>query len=212
MSEERRKEIERILKDIKEGKSEEEVKKEYEKLFQKPNNWETSSNAKVPELNDLAISSLSEEKNPLVLLAEENGAFRALMKTIKTDLQHEDDVSLHMLHDSLERIQILSLHYDKMQKLIFPLLDRFGVEDLSTYINKEEEVLTSLRKIKVKNDAFISPFEYKDEIKEVLDKIESNIVYENRFFFPVLEENMDDISLYELYLEERVMGFALIRV
>lgn len=212
MREERRKEIEQMLKDLKDGKSDEEVRKEYQKLFQKPDNWNVSANAKVPEVNENTISALSDEKNPLVLLAEENGAFRALMKTIQTDLQHEDDIALHMLKESLERIQVLSLHYDKMQKLIFPLLDHFGVENLSTYINKEEEVLVSLRKIKVKNDASISPFEYKEEIKGVMDKIETNIIYENRFFFPVLEENMDEISLYELYLEERMMGFALIRV
>lgn len=212
MSDERRKELEQMLKEMKESnKSNEEIMKEYEKLFQR-NNWETSSQTKVPVVEQNSYSSLSDEKNPLVLLAEENGAFRALMKTIRIDLSHDDAVSLSMLNDSLERIQILSLHYDKMQKLIFPLLDQYDVENLSSYIDKEEDVLMSLRKIKVKNDAGISPFEYEEEIKETLDKIETNITYENRFFFPVLEENMDEISLYELYLEERQMGFALIRV
>ena len=212
MSDERRKELEQMLKEMKESnKSNEEIMKEYEKLFQR-NNWETSSQTKVPVVEQNSYSSLSDEKNPLVLLAEENGAFRALMKTIRIDLSHDDAVSLSMLNDSLERIQILSLHYDKMQKLIFPLLDQYDVENLSSYIDKEEDVLMSLRKIKVKNDAGISPFVYEEEIKETLDKIETNITYENRFFFPVLEENMDEISLYELYLEERRMGFALIRV
>lgn len=212
MSDERRKELEQMLKEMKESnKSNEEIMKEYEKLFQR-NNWETSSQTKVPVVEQNSYSSLSDEKNPLVLLAEENGAFRALMKTIRIDLSHDDAVSLSMLNDSLERIQILSLHYDKMQKLIFPLLDQYDVENLSSYIDKEEDVLMSLRKIKVKNDAGISPFEYEEEIKETLDKIETNITYENRFFFPVLEENMDEISLYELYLEERQMGFALIQV
>lgn len=212
MSDERRKKLERMLKEMKESnKSNEEIMKEYEKLFQR-NNWETSSQTKVPVVEQNSYSSLSDEKNPLVLLAEENGAFRALMKTIRIDLSHDDAVSLSMLNDSLERIQILSLHYDKMQKLIFPLLDQYDVENLSSYIDKEEDVLMSLRKIKVKNDAGISPFEYEEEIKETLDKIETNITYENRFFFPVLEENMDEISLYELYLEERQMGFALIQM
>lgn len=212
MSDERRKELEQMLKEMKESnKSNEEIMKEYEKLFQR-NNWETSSQTKVPVVEQNSYSSLSDEKNPLVLLAEENGAFRALMKTIRIDLSHDDAVSLSMLNDSLERIQILSLHYDKMQKLIFPLLDQYDVENLSSYIDKEEDVLMSLRKIKVKNDAGISPFVYEEEIKETLDKIETNITYENRFFFPVLEENMDEISLYELYLEERQMGFALIQV
>ncbi len=211
MSDEKRKEIEQMLKEMKVGKSEDEIKKEYEKLFVR-NNWETSSQAKVPQTENSTYRSLSDEKNPLVLLAEENGAFRALMKTIRMDLNQEDRVSLSMLKDSLERIQILSLHYDKMQKLIFPLLEKYEVENLSLYIDKEEDVLLLLKKIKVKNDASLSPFEYQDEIKEALDKMESNIVYENRFFFPVLEENMDEISLFELYLEERRMGFALIRV
>ncbi len=212
MSDERRKELEQMLKEMKESnKSDEEIMKEYETFFQR-NNWLTSSQAKVPVVEKNSYSSLSDEKNPLVLLAEENGAFRALMKTIRIDLSHDDAVSLSMLKDSLERIQILSLHYDKMQKLIFPLLDKYDVENLFSYIDKEEDVLMSLRKIKVKNDCGISPFEYEEEIKETLDKIETNITYENRFFFPVLEENMDEISLYELYLEERQMGFALIRV
>lgn len=212
MSDEKRKEIEQMLQEMRASvKSQEELTKEYEKLFQK-NNWETSSKAKIPTIQNDSYSSLSDEKNPLVLLAEENGAFRALMKTIRIDISHEDSVSLSMLKDSLERIQILSLHYDKLQKLIFPLLAKYEVENISSYIDKEEDVLTSLRKIKVKNDAGISPFEYEEEIKDTLDKIETNITYENRFFFPVLEENMDEISLYELYLEERQMGFALIRV
>lgn len=212
MSDEKRKEIEQMLQEMKaSGKSQEELTKEYEKLFKK-NNWETSSKAKIPTIQNDYYSSLSDQKNPLVLLAEENGAFRALMKTIRIDISHEDSVSLSMLKDSLERIQILSLHYDKMQKLIFPLLAKYEVENISSYIDKEEDVLTSLRKIKVKNDVGISPFEYEEEIKDTLDKIETNITYENRFFFPVLEENMDEISLYELYLEERQMGFALIRV
>ena len=58
----------------------------------------------------------------------------------------------------------------------------------------------------------INPFFYIDEIKAVLDEIESNIVYENRFFLPVLEDNMDEIALFELYIQERMMGFALIRL
>ena len=205
------KELKRMLDELKEGKSEEEAQQEFDQLFKK-DNWETSSQAKIPEIRKEAVTSLSDEKNPLVLLAEENGAFRALMKTIRMDLNHEDEVSLHMLKETLQRIQILSLHYDKMQKLIFPLLDKYGIDKLTFYKEKEDHVLVSLKQIKVKNDAGINPFFYIDEIKAVLDEIESNIVYENRFFFPVLEDNMDEIALFELYIQERMMGFALIRL
>lgn len=200
--------LEKLMAELKEGKDEEEVRKEYETLFPKEDSWSISSKSKVPKTITTDYTPLSEEKNPLVLLAEENGAFRALMKTIRMDLLQDDEVSRRMILSSLERIQALTLHYEKMQKLVFPLLKKYGIDNTDSFAENENRILHNLKNIEEerkkgeKNDG---------EIKKILDAIESNIVKENRFFFPVLESNMDEIELYEMYLQERMMGFALIR-
>lgn len=209
--EEKEKIIQHLLEELKSGKSEEEVKKEYDSYF-KEDNWSLSSTVKTPKLEEnLPTSSLFEEKNPLILLAEENGALRALSKTIKMDLEREDEISKKMLVSSIERFLALTVHYEKMQKLIFPLLEKQGVKDIPYWVKRENDALISLKRIH-KDIQGNNPFLYQNEIKNFLEDVEKNIVYENRFFFPVLDDSLNEIELYELYLQERMIGFCLIRV
>ncbi len=200
--------LERLMAELKAGKDEKEVREEYERLFPKEDSWSLSSKSKVPETQHNNYTPLSEEKNPLVLLAEENGAFRALMKTIRMDLMQEDEVSRRMLVSSFERIQALSLHYEKMQKLVFPLLKQYGIENTEAFRENEDRILMNL---KTTWKLLKEGTKKEEDIRKILDAIEANIVKENRFFLPVLEANMDEIALYEMYLQERMMGFALIR-
>lgn len=194
--------LDRLLKELKEGRNEEEIRKEL-------NEYYSSEKKKTPS-NIKDSNPLDDERNPLVLYAEENGAFRALIKSIRTDLNSDDVLSKTMIPQYLERMKSLELHYKKMDELFMPYLKRLLPIEKTEGIKNEQDCLLSFlsnEKVTAK-EGRLSP----DEISSFLAKLEERIIDENRFLLPLLEDNLCQEELDYLYLEECRIGFALLRI
>jgi len=202
--------LERLSQEAKHGKSAEELKKEF--LFYFPEEevaWEKSSKASLPSFQEIVSSSYDEEENPLVLMAEENGALRALSKNILLDSKGEDEVAKKMLEEEFNRLSSLFLHYQKKEEILFPYLKKLGIEDLAERKKKDEENLSKIQELKrriEKEEEVPVP-----EIRLLLDSLESVIVDENRFLLPVLDENLSEEELIEIKKEMDTIGYFLIR-
>ncbi len=200
--------LDHLLEELKKGKSEDEVKKEFLSRYPNEKNaWNLSSNVPYKVNNsEYSYSSLKDEKNPLVLLAEENGAFRALSQSIRIELNNNDNESKSLITDYLERFRQINLHYKKIQNLLFPYLKTLDANALRSIKEKEDYITDELNEILQTNEYS------KDKILNVLNKTESNIIHENKFIYPLLEEELSSIELYEIYLKECEIGFSLIKV
>ena len=132
--------------------------------------------------------------NPLVLLASENGAFRALSRSILSELETGDEVASNIL--PFEKVALFFpeltkkvrnkavQHQKELEGMISPLLVLSGSE----LINRNEEVETFLY------------------------TLENNICFENQVLLPELEEKLSSEKLLFYYEKEMEIGFALIRI
>ncbi len=204
--------LERLSQEAKAGKSAEELKEEFLSYFpEEEDAWEKSSKASLPSFQEIVSSSSSydEEENPLILMAEENGALRALSKNILLDSKGEDEVAKKMLRDEFGRLSFLSLHYRKKEEILFPYLKKFGIEDLAERKKKDEENLSKIQELKrriEKEEGAPIP-----EIRLLLDSLESVIVDENHFLLPVLDGNLSEEELSKIKKEMDTIGYFLIR-
>ena len=203
--------LEKLSKEAREGKSDEELKKEFLFYFPKEEDaWEKSRKASLPSFPEaISSSSYDEEENPLILMAEENGALRALCKNILFDSNGEDEVAKKMLEEEFRRLSSLSLHYRKKEEILFPYLKKLGFEQLEDRKKKDEENLSVIKgwKERLGNGEKIPA----TEIRLLLDSLESVIVDENHLLLPVLDGNLSEEELCEIKKEMDTIGYFLIR-
>jgi hypothetical protein len=64
--------------------------------------------------------------HPLDLLAEENGAIRAIVGKLRGSLEPSGTLRRQALSDGLDRLQGLERHYAMKENILFPLLERHG--------------------------------------------------------------------------------------
>ncbi len=177
--------IDDFLLRLKNGEDESIIMAEYEECFGKIS---LPSHKKKNEGNYLA------EENPLLLLAEENGALRALNKNIRFDFQTQDDFSASLLENEIKRLDQIKYHFEKIGKVLLPFLDDE---------TKKKEILSSERDILQKKTNLEKEgrlFENKNGWLSLLDEIEENIVYENHFLLPLMEDRLDPFQLKVIWV------------
>ncbi len=177
--------IDEFLLRLKNGEDESIVKADYEKNFGK---------ISLPSHKEKNEENYLTEENPLLLLAEENGALRALNKNIRFDFQTQDDFSASLLENEIKRLDQIKYHFEKIEKVLLPFLDDE---------TKKKEILSSERDILQKKTNLEKEerlFENKNGWLSLLDEIEENIVYENHFLFPLMEDRLNSFLLKVIWV------------
>lgn len=177
--------IDEFLLRLKNGEDEETVRNDYEKAFGKTS---LQSHVKRNEENYLT------EENPLLLLAEENGALRALKKNIRFDFSTQDDLSLSLLKEEIARLDQIKYHFKKIENVLLPFLD--DETKKKEILSREKNILQRMTALEKEEN----PFANKDEWLSLLDEIETNIVYENHFLLPLMEERLDSFLLKVIWI------------
>lgn len=193
--------LEDMIRKLREGADEEEVKKEFVSVF-----GEDALKELYRKNQGKDIYSSMEKDDVLVLLAEENGALRALSKNILLDLETEDDVSKNMLEDEMERLSQISLHFKKVN-ILLELLP-CDMKEKKVILEEEADILSSLNRLHEKKDFHL----VSEEVPSLLQDIEEGIVRENHFLFPYLEENysFEELSFFLPSFDE--VGYCLIKI
>ncbi len=177
--------IDEFLLRLKNGEDEETVRNDYEKAFEKTS---LQSHVKRNEENYLT------EENPLLLLAEENGALRALKKNIRFDFSTQDDLSISLLKEEIARLDQIKYHFKKIENVLLPFLD--DETKKKEILSREKNILQRMTALEKEEN----PFANKDEWLSLLDEIETNIVYENHFLLPLMEERLDSFLLKVIWI------------
>lgn len=177
--------IDEFLLRLKNGEDEDAVRNDYEKAFGKIS---LQSHVKRNEANYLT------EENPLLLLAEENGALRALKKNIRFDFSTQDELSLSLLKEEIARLDQIKYHFEKIEKVLLPFLD--DETKKKEILSREKKVLRRMTALEKEEN----PFANQDEWLSLLDEIEANIVYENHFLLPLMEERLDSFLLKVIWV------------
>lgn len=203
MSESKLDSLTRLVRELEEGKDREAVLKEYGRIFGKE--------AADKLLDPRKAGTKPYDGNPLVLRAEENGALRALLESIKKDFASEkDSIRNKRLSDEFSRLQGLSLHYSKVKEMLLPLLSDLPMESKKEIIQDEEDAIELVRKcssLLEKGDDLIRA----KTLPSLFSLLELNRKNENCYLLPLLDERLNDRSLYLLKKNRDRKGYFLIR-
>lgn len=204
--------IDELLKKLKDGASEEEVKDEFIKKFGIDEfNLLYKKNTITENKTDLIYNSNFDRSNPLVIFAEENGALKALIDNIRIDLDSFDEIGKRMLIDEFDRLKQIKLHYLKKEEVLFPYLEKYQVSSLDVVKEKDDLILKSIFSL---NESFKkeTPYNYVKQINDVIGLILDSVSYENKYLLVILDDNLSIDELYEITNKFNDIGYCLIRV
>ena len=192
--------LEGIIEQIKAGKDIEEVKKEFYTKY--------PEELKANSISDHNIyKDYIEDHNPLVLLAMENSALRALLHSLRQDVNYFDELGKKMIPELLERLNTISIHYKKIEELIVPELVKYDYKETEAIIKEDKRILEVISSYRNKNILE----EDRTPLLNLLEDIEQMIVKENHILLPILDERLNEEQLLELYFKECEIGFCLIK-
>lgn len=190
--------INHLLEELESGKTEEEVKDEFIKEF-----GEEEYLSLMGEYKSYSLPVEKEQKNPLVYLAEENGALRALKKNILLELSYEDASKEHVRW-ATERLLQVKKHYAKIQNVLFPFLKGELKEEQTALFSEEEKVVSLLSNYLLSGDTEI--------LYDALFQLEKNIEKENHLLLPYLEENYSLEEMMPFFDDFKRIGGCLISI
>lgn len=190
--------INHLLEELKSGKSEKEVKEEFIKEFS-----EEEYLSLMEKYKSYSFSIEKEQKNPLVYLAEENGALRALRKNILLELSYEDFSKEHVRW-ATERLLQVKKHYAKIQNVLFPFLKGEWEEEKKVISFEEERVVSLLSKYLLSFDTEI--------LYDALLQLEKNIKKENHLLLPYFEERYSLEEMMTFFDDFKRIGGCLISI
>lgn len=154
-----------------------------------------------PDLTKSSKDNYLVSENPLLLLAEENGALRALSKNIVFDFSDDDDISRSMLLHLLPKLSQIKNHFSKIEEILLCFLP--DEEKKKEIISKEKLILSKLEELSEEMTEFLS---HRKEWILLLDDIEKNIIYENHFLLPLMEQRLSEFDLRTIWIA--FLGYA----
>lgn len=102
----------------------------------------------------------------------------------------------------LQELRGIRLHYRKLQMLVFPYLERFGLHAIPRVLwGKEDQVIRGLRKLREKGNP--------DLAKRLSREIMDIVFRENRILYPALWELLEDPEWRVIYEIGRKIGFLV---
>ena len=151
---------------------------------------------------DLTKEEALEKENPLLVIARENGAYKAILDSLEKEISYYQEPMVPYVEDLLHRIlDSFSLHLEKLELFssYFPF-DSYQKKILS--LQKREEALL----LEAKDGKVV-----RESLASYIEKRRERIKEENCEILPLLEEKVDPVLYPILYRKEKAIGFALIK-
>lgn len=239
--EERQKVIKNILKQLHEGKSVEDVKREFEEAFEGVSAIEISAvetaliadGLPVQEVQKLcdvhaAVFKGSIEEihqptdptlipgHPLNVLVRENRRIEEIInQNIKPFLtQIEEMESLESLKEGIDKLSNISLHYLKKENLIFPYMEKFGITAPPKVMwGVDDEIRDQIKEVKsLLMEGTTEKAILIQKIEEMLNKINEMIFKEENIMIPMIQEQFTDDEWKTIADESSQIGYLVEKV
>lgn len=229
--------IKDIIKQLHEGKTVDEVKSQFEKVFEGVSASEISEaegaliaeGLPVEEVQNLcdvhasvfkgSIEEIHEQKDPsqiaghpINILKLENREIEKIVYTIKTHISEKSKPSaVEDIRDGIEELSKISVHYKKKENLLFPYMEKYGITAPPKVMwGVDDEIRDALKE--VKEDFAIEKPNYDDaliKLQKVLEKIEEMIFKEENIMIPMLVDVMTQDEWKLISDESYEIGFMI---
>lgn len=194
----------RLLEELERGVPEEQIRNEYDAAFGK------GSLDRL--LNPGKEGTKRFDDNPLVLRAEENGAIRALRENRQKDRKSpKDDFRIQILDEERKRLSGITLHYNKIKDLLLPLIQDLPQESKEEIVSDRDVALSDRKNFKTRLKAKDQGQTLEESFQKRISSLMICIHTENEYLLPLLDERLNDFSLFLLKQNRDAKGYFLIR-
>lgn len=194
----------RLLEELERGVPEEQIRSEYDAAFGK------GSLDRL--LNPRKEGAKRFDYNPLVLRAEENGAIRALRESRQKDRKSpKDDFRIQILDEERKRLSGITLHYNKIKDLLLPLIQDLPQESKEEIVSDRDVALSDRKNFKTRLKAKDQGQTLEESFQKRISSLMICIHTENEYLLPLLDERLNDFSLFLLKQNRDAKGYFLIR-
>lgn len=194
----------RLLEELERGVPEEQIRSEYDAAFGK------GSLDRL--LNPRKEGAKRFDDNPLVLRAEENGAIRALRESRQKDRKSpKDDFRIQILDEERKRLSGITLHYNKIKDLLLPLIQDLPQESKEEIVSDRDVALSDRKNFKTRLKAKDQGQTLDESFQKRISSLMICIHTENEYLLPLLDERLNDFSLFLLKQNRDAKGYFLIR-
>lgn len=235
-SEVRKQAIKDILKKLHEGKSLEEVKEDFNKAFSKVSASEISEaeqalikeGMEVSEIQKLcdvhaavfkgSVLEIHKPKDvsevpghPANVLKLENREIERILEN-RLKPKKESNLSesdMQDLEGALEELGKIHIHYLKKENLIFPIMEKKGIEAPPKVMwAVDDEIRALIKDLKLKLQGKTEDLNiYKEKLTVLYDKINEMIFKEENILLPMIIESFSQGDWKAIYEESREIGF-----
>lgn len=194
----------RLLEELERGVPEEQIRSEYDAAFGK------GSLDRL--LNPRKEGTKRFDDNPLVLRAEENGAIRALRENRQKDRKSpKDDFRIQILDEERKRLSGITLHYNKIKELLLPLIQDLPKESKEEIVSDRDIALSDRKNFQTRLKAKDQGHALDESFQKRISSLTICIHTENEYLLPLLDERLNEFSLFLLKQNRDAKGYFLIR-
>ncbi len=195
--------LNRLLEELESGVPEDRIREEYDAVFGK--------GALDRLINPRMGGTKRFDENPLVLRAEENGAIRALRENRQKDRNGpKDGLRVRRLNEEIGRLSGITLHYNKVKELILPMISDLDQMAKDEIISDRDVALDNRKAF----SSALARSQSDQPLKGCFDKRVSSLAIcvrtENEYLYPLLDERLNDFSLFLLKQIRDTKGYFLI--
>lgn len=229
--------IKNIIKQLHEGKSVDDVKEQFEKVFADVTAIEISEAESALISEGLAIEDVQKlcdvhasvfkgsiveihqskdpshiPGHPVNVLRLENREIEKMIRNIRDIIEQIDNsVILYTLKDSINELRKIKTHYMRKENLLFPYMEKYGITAPPKVMwGVDDEIMDSIKELRelFSTDQFDSKLDL-SKLNEVLSKIEEMIFKEEIIMIPMLVEAMTQEEWKLVADESKEIGYII---
>ncbi|WP_188206968.1 DUF438 domain-containing protein [Alkalibacillus aidingensis] len=166
-------------------------------------------------IQDIPVPNSHHPNHPIHIFKEENRAFEDLLtrlnnlvKAIENDPQHPKD----QLITEMNQLGKLYSHYNRKEKLYFPILERYGIYTLSRTMWAEDDRIRTLYKGAKKMMEKIPEIEFhyvKQAYIDLEKAFKDMMIQEEYFLLPIIQSIFKEEDWLAVSKESKAFGYAI---
>ncbi|WP_186579689.1 DUF438 domain-containing protein [Aquibacillus kalidii] len=164
---------------------------------------------------NIPVRNSQHQGHPIHIFTKENQMFKGLftqlnglMKAIENDPQH----STGSLKEEMEQLGQLYSHYNRKEKLFFPILERYGIYSLSRTMWAEDDRIRNLYKGGKRLMEKIPEIDFQF-VKQAYDDLEAacnNMIFQEEYFLlPMAQAIFKEEDWIAIAKESKAFGYAI---
>ncbi|WP_138419399.1 DUF438 domain-containing protein [Aquibacillus sediminis] len=166
-------------------------------------------------IHDIAVANADHPSHPIQILKKENEVFESLLTRINRHvdaIEKDQQQPTDPLLEEMQQLGSLYSHYNRKEKLYFPILERYGIYTLSRTMWADDDRIRTLYKGTKRMMEKIPDvnFRYVKEAFEDLEQACKDMIFQEEYFLlPITQSIFKEADWLAIAKESNVFGYAV---